>query len=156
MRLRLSCTRSCHTTVRFLGAAEPVVDPFSVRFEVAADRGRRGGGWMRGRGCKRGRFVTLRQPWQPRRALPRRWQEREKNNAPAVLLRSYCDTALNLESQSLLAGEEVVEDSHVLDERPKLLLLRGVVLKTIEAGMTRCESGAAKQGSQCCNEPNQR
>ena len=60
------------------------------------------------------------------------------------------------ENRNLLAGEEVVEDSDVLDDRPKLLPSRGVVLKTIEAGMTRCESGAAKQGSQCCNEPNQR
>jgi hypothetical protein len=34
------------------------------------------------------------QPWQPRRALPRRSKKRENNNAEAVLLRSYCDTAL--------------------------------------------------------------
>ena len=82
--------------------------------------------------------------------------EREKNNAVAVLLGSCRDTAPTLEDRSLLAGEEVVEDRDVLDERPKLLLSRGAVLKTIEAGMKRCESGAAKQGSQCCNEPNQR
>ena len=68
--------------------------------------------------------------------------EREKNNAAAVLLGSCRDTAPTLEGRSLLAGEEVVENRDVLDERPKLPLSRGAILKTIETGMKRCESRA--------------
>jgi hypothetical protein len=35
----------------------------------------------------------------------------------------------NLEDPQLPAGEEIVEDSNVLDERPKLFLSRGAILK---------------------------
>jgi hypothetical protein len=35
----------------------------------------------------------------------------------------------NLEDSQLPAGEEIVEDSNVLDERPKLFLSRGAILK---------------------------
>jgi hypothetical protein len=70
-----------------------VVDPSSASFEVAAVRGGAGaagwGPWMR-----TWPIGTRRQPWQPRRALPRRWQERERNKAATVLQRgSYWDTA---------------------------------------------------------------
>src|SRR5580658_6354567 len=156
MRLRLSCTRSCHPPVRFLRAAEPLltrpVQALRLR-QFGEARGRLGGG----RGCERGRLALGGSPGN----LAGRCRDDGKSVRGTKLRRFFNGgaigyRALALESQSLLAGEEVVEDSHVLDERPKLLLSWGAVPKTIEAGMKRCESGAAKQGSQGCNEPNQR
>jgi hypothetical protein len=62
----------------------------------------------------------------------------------------------NLEDSQLPAGEEIVEDSHVLDERPKLFLSRGAILKFTETSTKSGESGAQKEDSQCRNDPNER
>jgi hypothetical protein len=62
----------------------------------------------------------------------------------------------NLEDPQLPAGEEIVEDSNVLDERPKLFLSRGAILKFTGTSIKSGESGAQKEDSQCRNDPNER
>jgi hypothetical protein len=77
-----------------------------------------------------------------------RIEKGERMQPAASLLRSP-----NLEKPQLPAGEEIVEDSHVLDERPKLFLSRGTILKPTGTRTERWETGTPKQDSHCHNEP---